>query len=304
MGFFSAIGNCISGAYYSFVDTVESVVDAFTGRDNYDRAKWKYEKVQETYAAKQKEYQQETERLNNEIIDAIKGINERKRYIQQEQFRRLVDLLAVLKDVDVPETFCEEAYQKQCRELDDFTAIKTKNSLFSIDFDKDAVKTSLKAFFTLGFATRGEARRTLERVEEQEAVAEDSMAQMDAEIEKQKACLQSVRQIEMYFEQMSNLFDRMLRYMEHAVHYVCYAAMRLSKKVAKKSVSIKLLHEKQQKELEATVILGMTMAKLVRTQIVLTGEKSNLNEYAGKIKKEYDELQKNKWLAKDGGDQR
>lgn len=188
-------------------------------------------------------------------------------------------MLSLLKDIEIPDEFCEEQYKRQCRKLDSFQKIKTRESLLTIDFDGKKWKTRFQSFITLGFYTRKKAKKSLENVNEEHEVLKNEMEEMKCEIAKLEVLVKSAKQIEYYFEKMGALFRKWLRYMEHAVHYIAYVAMRMSRKVQKRSISIMLLHEKQQKELEATINLAKVLSKMIQFQIMIGEKDSNLEEY-------------------------
>lgn len=263
----------------------------FSGRNKYEKAKVDYDELVEEYDDARYTYEVESEQLNQELAKRIEEINGHKEYIQMELFAQLVELLALLKDVEIPEEFCEEQYLRQCRKLDSFQKIKSRESLMAIDFDGKKVKTALQAIFTLGIYTRKKAKESLSNIETERHVMEKEMDEMDSEIVHLKALVESATNIAYYFEKMTSLFEKWLRYMEHAVHYIGYAAMRMSKRLLKRSISISWLHEKQQKELEATINLGRVLSQMIQMQIVVGKKDSNLKEYERKMKDHYKEFE-------------
>lgn len=264
------------------------IFDKFSGKNRFNSASDKYNDISLRYEQKKKDYQLRVDQLNTELMHNIERINMHKTKIQRELFTRLVELLSVLKDVEIPQEFTEEKYKEQCRNLDSYLKIKTRDSLFLIDFDRNKLKTTMQTIFTLGVWTRKKAKQTEHNVDDEVGAIHDEMMRMDAEIAKYMVCVHSAKQIEHYFSEMIALFEDWLRYLEHAMNYIGYAAMRLSKRIVKKSISITFLHEQQQKELEATVNLGKILSKMIQTQIVLKKDDNNLKEYAGDMKKNYE----------------
>lgn len=263
-------------------------IDKLTGKECYNDAVDQYEKICKRYEGQQKSYTKEVERLCGQLRENIKQINEHKEYIQRVQFKKLVDMLSLLKDMEVPKEFCEEAYKKQCKNLDDFTAIQSRDNLFTIDFDKHKLKTGLQAIFTLGFYTRFKAKKSKEQVEDYVVEINDSIVKMNGELARLEGEVKAADDAEHYLDSMSKLFDKWLSHMQHAVHYVTYATMRIQKRVAKRSISISLLHREQQEELNATINLGKILSTLIRKQIVLKEKENNLKEYRDQIKAEHD----------------
>jgi len=269
-------------------DGIMNAVDSFTGKNRIEQANEKYDKINAEYEQARKEYEETTEQQNQLLFVHIEKINACKEHIQMDLFSDFVEMLSLLKDAEIPEEFSEEQYSQQCRKLDSFQKIRTRDSLLTIDFDRDKLKTALQSLFTLGIYTRKKAKESLDHVEEQRVVLEKEMTEMSSEVEKLKALVSSVEQIEYYFEKMSGLFEKWLRYMEHAIHYIAYAAMRIGKRIPKRSISISLLHETQQKELEATVTLGKVLSSMIQQQIVITKTDTNLSEYEQKMKQHFE----------------
>ncbi len=265
-------------------DAIESNVRKFTGKDKYLSADTKYHNISSKYKKKQEDYQRQVSQLNDQLAATIKAINICKRRIQEELFGRLVNLLSLLKDIEVPAQFTKELYEQQCRNLDSYLVIETRDSLFDIDFDKEKFKTTLLAIFTLGFATRRKAKRSEQKVQDAENAINDEMRQMDAELVRYQTCVENAQQIEHYFDKLTILFADWLDYLEHSMNYLGYVAMRLSKKVTKRSISIHFLPNQQQKELEATITLAYTLSTLIQTKIVIKEDYDNLKDYANKVR--------------------
>lgn len=272
---------------------IKDKVDKFTGKKDYDRATEKLDKTRNKYEKKQKEYEKEAGEIIETIGERVSAINNIKVNIHLGLMADLVEILSFLKDIEIPKELQEEAYKEQCKHLNDFVEIKSKGSLFQIDFDGHKVKTTFQAIFTLGFYTRKKAKETYYKVEEEEAAVKDAIKQMNGEIEKMKAALKSAENIEHYFREMARIFAKMLQYVNHAMNYVGYTAMRLSKTLKKGSISVAVLPKRQQQELEATITLAKTMSKLIRTKIIVQTENNNLSEYEKQMENSYKETSSN-----------
>ena len=258
-------------------------IDKFTGKDVYKAAQRKLKYNEGRYNNKLEKFERETKDINEKIYETITKINEHKKYIHEDLFSRLVDLLSKLKDIDIPEEFTEEKYKKQTNEIDFRLKVKAKDELFPIDFDKDKFVTTIQAIFTFGIYTRRQANIAKENVDNQIIAIKEEMRKMDADLEKYKVCLESLENIEHYFSEMINLMDNWLRYLEHSVNYIGYVGMRIYKKLSKKSISIRFLHEKQQKELEATINLAKTLSELIKKEIVVDKDGQDLSDYANEM---------------------
>ena len=269
-------------------DKTKAIAASITGRDKFEQANAHYDQIYTEYEAAKKQYKATTDQQNQQLFNTIEKINLHKQHIQVDLFADFVEMLSILKDVEIPEDFSEEVYTQQCRKLDTFQKIKTRDSLLAIDFDRDKLKTALQSIFTLGIYTRKKAKESLDNVEQQCLILKNEMSEMNSEIANQKALVCSAEQIEHYFEKMSSLFEQWMRYMEHAIHYIAYAAMRINKQIPKHSVSISLLHETQQKELEATITLGKVLSKMIQFQLVITQKNTNLPEYEKQMKTHYE----------------
>lgn len=269
---------------------IKKGINKFTGKEKYDDAVEKRESVRKRYEKKQKEYEAEREKIMQSIGEKVSEINNIKVNIHLALMADLVEKLSFLKDIEIPEELQEEVYKEQSKHISDFIEMKSRESLFQIDFDGHKVKIALQAIFTLGFYTRKKAKETYYKVEEEEAAINSAIKEMSNEIEKYNACLSSANNIEHYFREMARIFAKMLQYLNHALNYVGYTAMRLSKKLKKGSISVSVLPERQQKELEATITLAKTLSKLIRTKIIVQDDKNNLSEYEKEMGSSYNKM--------------
>lgn len=253
----------------------------FTGEKEFQEADRLYNAIKKRYDMKREEFEEGSGLIVAKIENAVLSINDHKSVIQNELLPMMADTLGKLKAVKLIEaTYAVENYQRSDVA---FSQLKSKDSIYTIDFNKNKFASNVLAIFTLGFATRKKARETLLAVKEQESKINYEIAKMDAELTKLEGVLVALQNVEHYIAGMTSLFKQLLARGDHGVSYLYWRSLFNSHRLVTQELHPKLLSKVQQEEIKALVTTG----KILRAMNNLSStslEASDLKVYEEAIK--------------------
>lgn len=201
------------------------VYSAVTGKGKFDQAKELYEKLQGRMERGKRDYDVFVERTTDDIEQVVNKINQMKSSLNHQHFQRFIRVSSriaswdiVLKDL--PERFHYDQVRPE--------GIKNRDELFLIDFDKNPIKSNLKALVSLGFWSRKKATETLHKVQEQEKVLDHELGKLETEKTRLKAVLESLRNVSIYFEELTQVYSGVLDELEYTVNLVANAGYVLN----------------------------------------------------------------------------
>jgi hypothetical protein len=291
MGWFSGFLGKVGGAFKSAgrtivkktKETVQKVKQGvtntwanFTGKNTFKEAEELYERIASRYNQRRAEFDRESDKLMNQIHQHVQAINGYKSRIKTELFVEMANNLEKIKDIEFDKTFKLDHYKNGSYQ---FEAIRTKNQLYQIDFNKNKFKVTMQAIFTLGFYTRKKAIETLYEVQIEEQKVEAEIKKMDAEIVKLSKIEVSLRNVTHYFSSTIELYEQLLVRLDNSVHYLYFRCMQFAHKIIQKEMSIKRLPLIQQKELEAVMIASSILKKMTETQFVSFDQIQEIQAY-------------------------
>ena len=254
---------------------------SITGEKEFQEADRLYNAIKKRYDMKRKEFEEGSELIIAKIENAVLSINDHKSVIQNELLPTMADTLGKLKAVKLIEaTYAVENYQRSDIA---FSQLKSKDSIYTIDFNKNKFTSNLLAIFTLGFYTRKKAQETLRAVQEQESKINYEIAKMDAELTKLEGVLAALQNVEYYIAGMTSLFKQLLARGDHGVSHLYWRSLFNSHRLVAQDLHPKLLSKVQQEEIKALVTTG----KILRAMNNLSStslEVSDLKVYEEAIK--------------------
>ena len=130
---------------------VKNVAARVSGKDKYEEAQRLYDEISKRYNEKREHFQKEIERITALIEEHVKSINDSKRMIKMELLPAMVNKISKIKDIRISDEYSVEEYIESVLNVD---SIRSREQLFTIDFNAHKVKTTFQAIFTLGFYTR------------------------------------------------------------------------------------------------------------------------------------------------------
>ena len=140
---------------------VKNVAARVSGKDKYEEAQRLYDEISKRYNEKREHFQKEIERITALIEEHVKSINDSKRMIKMELLPAMVNKISKIKDIRISDEYSVEEYIESVLNVD---SIRSREQLFTIDFNAHKVKTTFQAIFTLGFYTRKKAKETFDFV--------------------------------------------------------------------------------------------------------------------------------------------
>ena len=282
----------LRSAWIRFKWAIEDGYDKYTGKDK-NREALRLQKESELHFEEEKARVNKEEKiLNNKVKEIFIKINSTKRDILLESFPELDKILSQLKDVIIPNDLSISEYKNDLRSIELYTKLYEDNKQYVVDFDKQPAKFAAKAFFTFGISTRKEGKKALNNAKINRDSVDNLIEEMNADLKKMRLCCIAADQILFYFQNLKDLFNNTLQYLQHSINYLRYSSMRITKRSMEREMSITMLPIDLQKRLEATLILATVLSKLIIYDDKL------LSEQQARTEKEYKTIMSNSELCK------
>lgn len=187
------------------------------------------------------DYESFVEKKTNEISREITKINQLKMSLNEEHFQRFLRVSSRIASWDIVLKELPDRFHYSQIKIEE---IKKRDELFLIDFDKNPIKSNLMALVSLGFWSRKKATETLHKVQEQEKVLEHELAKLETEKVRLKAILESLRNVALYFEELTKIYDGILDELEYTVNLVVNSGYVLNPAYQENKVDCYMFPEK------------------------------------------------------------
>ena len=256
---------------------VKNVAARVSGKDKYEEAQRLYDEISKRYNEKREHFQKEIERITALIEEHVKSINDSKRMIKMELLPAMVNKISKIKDIRISDEYSVEEYIESVLNVD---SIRSREQLFTIDFNAHKVKTTFQAIFTLGFYTRKKAKETLCNVKEEES-----------ELNKINIIEKSIKQVADMFTSVIEMYNNMLIRLDSSINYLLVRSLAFAHQIVGKQMSVKVLPMMQQKEVEAIYTASKILKVMAETQLLNVEKQKDVQEYDRKIsdnKKEFE----------------
>ena len=171
---------------------VKNVAARVSGKDKYEEAQRLYDEISKRYNEKREHFQKEIERITALIEGHVNSINDSKIKIKRELFPAMAEKISKIIDIRISDEYSVEKYIESVLKVD---SIRSREQLFTIDFNAHKVKTTFQAIFTLGFYTRKKANETLSNVKDEEAKINSEISKMESELKKINIIEKSIKQV-------------------------------------------------------------------------------------------------------------
>lgn len=287
-----AVGSAMVSGAKVVANGVKKVAARVSGKDKYEEAERLYEEISKRYNEKWEHFQKEIERITALIEEHIKSINDSKRMIKRELFPAMANKISKIKDIRISDEYSVEEYIESVLNVD---SIRSREQLFTIDFNAHKVKTTFQAIFTLGFYTRKKANETLENVKEEETKINSEISRMDSELNKINIIEKSIKQVADMFTSVIEMYNNLLIRLDSSINYLLVRSLAFAHQIIGKQMSVKILPKMQQKEVEAIVTASKILKTMTETQLLSVEKQKDVQEYDGKIsgnKKEFESIYK------------
>lgn len=282
------VGSAIASGAKAAANGVKKVAARISGKDKFEEAERLYDEISKRYNEKREHFQKEIERITSLIEEHVKSINDSKRMIKRELFPAMANKISKIKDIRISDEYSVEEYIESVLNVD---TIRSREQLFTIDFNAHKVKTTFQAIFTLGFYTRKKAKETLYNVKEEEAKINSEISRMDSEINKIYIIEKSIKQVADMFTSVIEMYNNMLIRLDSSINYLLVRSLAFAHQIVGKQMSVKVLPMMQQKEVEAIYTASEILKVMAETQLLNVEKQKDVQEYDRKIsdnKKEFE----------------
>lgn len=286
------VGSAIASGAKAAANGVKKVAARISGKDKFEEAERLYDEISKRYNEKREHFQKEIERITSLIEEHVKSINDSKRMIKRELFPAMANKISKIKDIRISDEYSVEEYIESVLNVD---TIRSREQLFTIDFNAHKVKTTFQAIFTLGFYTRKKAKETLYNVKEEEAKINSEISRMDSEINKIYIIEKSIKQVADMFTSVIEMYNNLLIRLDSSINYLLVRSLAFAHQIVGKQMSVKVLPKMQQKEVKAIVTASKILKTMTETQLLSVEKQKDVEEYDGKIsgnKKEIESIYK------------
>ncbi len=286
------VGSAIASGAKAVANGVKKVAARVSGKDKFEEAQRLYDEISKRYNEKREHFQKEIERITALIEEHVKSINDSKRMIKRELFPAMANKISKIKDIRISDEYSVEEYIESVLNVD---SIRSREQLFTIDFNAHKVKTTFQAIFTLGFYTRKKAKETLYNVKEEEAKINSEISRMDSELNKINIIEKSIKQVADMFTSVIEMYNNLLIRLDSSINYLLVRSLAFAHQIVGKQMSVKVLPKMQQKEVEAIVTASKILKTMTETQLLSVEKQKDVEEYDGKIsgnKKEIESIYK------------
>lgn len=286
------VGSAIASGAKAAANGVKKVAARISGKDKFEEAERLYDEISKRYNEKREHFQKEIERITSLIEEHVKSINDSKRMIKMELFPAMANKISKIKDIRISNEYSVEEYIESVLNVD---TIRSREQLFTIDFNAHKIKTTFQAIFTLGFYTRKKAKETLYNVKEEEAKINSEISRMDSEINKIYIIEKSIKQVADMFTSVIEMYNNLLIRLDSSINYLLVRSLAFAHQIVGKQMSVKVLPKMQQKEVEAIVTASKILKTMTETQLLSVEKQKDVEEYDGKIsgnKKEIESIYK------------
>lgn len=286
------VGGAIASGAKAIANGVKKVAARVSGKDKFEEAQRLYDEISKRYNEKREHFQKEIERITALIEEHVKSINDSKRMIKRELFPAMANKISKIKDIRISDEYSVEEYIESVLNVD---SIRSREQLFTIDFNAHKVKTTFQAIFTLGFYTKKKAKETLYNVKEEEAKINSEISRMDSELNKINIIEKSIKQVADMFTSVIEMYNNLLIRLDSSINYLLVRSLAFAHQIVGKQMSVKVLPKMQQKEVEAIVTASKILKTMTETQLLSVEKQKDVEEYDGKIsgnKKEIESIYK------------
>lgn len=257
----------------------------FTGQADFEKADNLYNDVMNRFEQHKNYFENEVKKHTEKIESHVKAINEAKVYIKTELFPTFANKIKLLRDIPVTDEFIKECYRGKYIKVD---TLRSKDELFTIDFNKNRFKSNALAIITLGIYTRKQAKKTLCKVKEEEKRIDEEIKRMDTEIDRLSCIEQSLSHLAEWYNLLIETYKMMLNRLDNSVNFLLIKTISLVHKFVAAEMSIERLPISQRKEIQAMWSMSLIMKKMVETSILVDSSKDSVIRIKNELKKQTD----------------
>ncbi len=314
MGFFSWVGGLVSKAVNTVKSVAKAVVntgkkdvntvveavkhpidtakkvwagakkiwDQVTGNEAkkiVEEAKKRFDDCYKKYEKKKNSYENSKTQITADVTTVIENINKNKKYIMGTLFPQMKQILSKIKYSKI------FAMEYASISTFTFTEIKDKGELISIDFEKNPIKSRLKAILTLGFYANKQARESADKLDEQVMAMKDDMGRMDTDLRRWKLVEDAVRLTDKYIREMITIYEIILLKAEGCANMLRLKSLQFAHVIDEEYCKLEALPTADKNLLFALFNLTKVLDTVVKTQLTSETEQE-VKQYNNTIHKQ------------------
>lgn len=212
-----SLGNTVSGGYAHTVHQGAKQWNAYTGKTVFCEAEKLREQIETKYTEAHENYSQVVEEVIPQIKHKLNEINNHKKDIFDIHFNNFTGLANRLHNLTIQGESFIEYFDENLLEIRTVTGLRSKAELYKIDFNNLSLKDIFFGWLTLGFISRKQAKKTLDAVKEEEKRIDEDIAKMEVQSKKLKVVLESLINIESYFQVLISSYSKLLMHFEYGI---------------------------------------------------------------------------------------
>lgn len=272
----------VTNVFTTVVNKIKDGWDEFTGRKKFNEAKERYNKLDIKYNEKNNAYKTRVAAYSDAITQIVNNINAEKKYIINTLFVRMKNVLSKIK---YDNKFSLEYFKMPNTKVE---ALRKTDDLFLIDFDKNPIKTTLQAIFSLGFWTRKKATETLDRIMEEEKKAEVIYSKMDADLNRLDLLQKTLEQTLFYLKDMEAMYENIIYKANNTAKYLRFKCMQFTHGISQEYCKLSALPKADQELMFALFNFTTILDKVLKMEII-GQDSSEINNYRNKIELRFKE---------------
>ncbi len=199
------------------VEKCSKVWAKFTGKEKFDKANKLYDELKMKMEAAKRDYSDFVSNITKNISNTVTEINTVKKELTTDAFSRFVNISGRIACWEIVIERMSEEFSYNMVKIDE---IKAREELFSIDFNRDKIKTNILAVVTFGFLTRKRATETLHEIQEQEKVLECEVAKIEVEKKRLVQIHKSLKQVNTYFCELRDTYSKVLNELDYVINLI------------------------------------------------------------------------------------
>ena len=244
------------------IDPALDFLSEAIGKKKFEEAKNRYEKLTNKYNEKQAAYERQIGYFANEIKSLVESVNAEKQYIINTLF---VKMKSVLSKIKYDNKYSLEYFKMPSTKVE---PLRKREELFLIDFDKDPVKSYLKAFVSLGRWTKKQATETLDKIIEEEEKAENIVSEMDADLKRLELLKTALTQTLTYLRDMSAMYENVVYKANNTAKFLRFKCMQFTHGISMEYCKLEVLPKADRELMFALFNFTKILDDIVKMELV------------------------------------
>jgi len=191
--------------------------NSVTGKDKFYEAENLRKKITRKYNKTEHSYEQQSKILLDSLEQTINSINNHKQEIYKKHFSQFTLLANRLHNLSIQGESFIEYFDSSIYEMKNLNTVRSKNDLYSIDFNNMKAQEIATGILTLGWSTRSKAVETLRNVQAEEKRVQEEITKMNAHITQLKTVLSALENVEEYFASLTHNYEKLLHRFRYGI---------------------------------------------------------------------------------------